>query len=524
MPLGRATRFHPAHTTGVRVTGLSERFFNRFDGLRRAHGSYTVGATATSGKIGGKALTLRKPVTPLLWEEHLAGRIGIGIVPIRDDSTCVFGAIDIDVYPLDLAILFGKVRQFQLPLIVCRTKSGGAHLYLFLANPTPAIVVRRKLSEWAKILGYPKSEIFPKQDVIGGEDDIGNWINMPYQAGELSMRYAVDPDGKAMSPEAFLDLADLVASRIDDLQTTDAHGENRAQLPGAPPCLVRLAVETCPAGTRNSGLYNYGIYAKKAFPSRWEQATRFYNETLMKPPLDDNEVEVIIKSVGKKRYAYKCKDQPICDVCDRPTCLTREFGISGGGEGDVGIEFGELTRVLTKPVTWLWDLNKEVVEFSTESLMNQAAFQQRLVEVLCIYPLPLKPRAWRELVQTRLSRSSEIEVPEDATVDGQLWEYLQRFCTGRATARTLDELLLGKPFTDENRSYFVVTDFLQYLATHRFPSKMNERLLYVSLREHKLEHHRTPLKGIVISYWSVPAFKTQTEDHTPPRVPQEGAM
>jgi hypothetical protein len=57
---------------------------------------------------------------------------GIGIVPIRDDATCVWGAIDIDLdKEPNLTVLAKQVHKLELPLIVCRSKSGGAHLYLF---------------------------------------------------------------------------------------------------------------------------------------------------------------------------------------------------------------------------------------------------------------------------------------------------------------------------------------------------------------------------------------------------------
>ncbi len=47
----------------------------------------------------------------------------------------------------------------------------------------------------------------------------------------------------------------------------------------------------------------------------------------MDPPLGYREVAAVAKSVGKREYAYKCKDSPIEPLCEREVCLTREFGI-----------------------------------------------------------------------------------------------------------------------------------------------------------------------------------------------------
>src|SRR5690242_13304820 len=82
------------------------RFMALFSGLTRCFGQYIVPpgtkATDARGKIEGKAETWSKRLLNVNdWEAHLAGERGLGIVPIRDDDTCLFGAIDIDIYPLD---------------------------------------------------------------------------------------------------------------------------------------------------------------------------------------------------------------------------------------------------------------------------------------------------------------------------------------------------------------------------------------------------------------------------------------
>jgi hypothetical protein len=49
----------------------------------------------------------------------------------NEDDACLWGAIDIDQYPLDHSEVLKRLSRLELPLVVCRSKSGGAHLYLF---------------------------------------------------------------------------------------------------------------------------------------------------------------------------------------------------------------------------------------------------------------------------------------------------------------------------------------------------------------------------------------------------------
>ena len=143
------------------AASLARRFMQRFAGLERAHGTYIIGAsdrTDAKNKLKGRALTKLEPVTEALWAAHLDGSgSGLGVVPIRDDASCTFGAIDIDAYDgLDLPALEAKCLALKFPLVICRSKSGGAHCYLFAEEPITAAEIRTALVEWSAALGYPR--------------------------------------------------------------------------------------------------------------------------------------------------------------------------------------------------------------------------------------------------------------------------------------------------------------------------------------------------------------------------------
>ena len=156
---------------------IENRVFKLFSGLDRAHGSYNLSGKITEkGKKQGNALTKTEPATEELWQQHLDGKYGLGIFPLKDDGTCKWGAIDVDIYNLDFTKLEKDLSKIKLPLIVCKTKSGGAHIYLFLKDFAEAKLVRTKLMEAAVTLGYSGVEIFPKQIRLASEKDFGNWF------------------------------------------------------------------------------------------------------------------------------------------------------------------------------------------------------------------------------------------------------------------------------------------------------------------------------------------------------------
>ena len=184
-----------------------EKFKIIFQGLDRAYGEYTPGDTK-NGKVGGSAITKRDLVSDALWKNHLEGKApSLGIVPIRDDSTCTWGCIDIDTYPLDHKAILNRIKKLNLKITMCRSKSGGAHLFLFFDKPIEAKDVRNKLTEMSAALGYGSSEIFPKQVKLNAErGDTGSFLNLPYFNAENTMRYAFKENGEAATLEEFFEL------------------------------------------------------------------------------------------------------------------------------------------------------------------------------------------------------------------------------------------------------------------------------------------------------------------------------
>ncbi len=112
----------------------AKRLLKTFEGSSLAHGRTTVGKVGRNGKTEAKYTVLREPLTDIVMQHHIEGKQGVNSIPINSDNMCRFGALDIDIYDLDLAELNKKIRKLKLPLFQCRSKSGGAHLFLFLKD------------------------------------------------------------------------------------------------------------------------------------------------------------------------------------------------------------------------------------------------------------------------------------------------------------------------------------------------------------------------------------------------------
>ena len=504
-----------------------------FRGSPRAHGIYHVQPGDPGTKQEGRRWTAKSPATDDLFEGHLEGRLGLGAVPLLLDPPghTWWGAIDIDVYSLDVPAFARLCFSRGIPAVVCRTKSGGVHLYVFFVEPVPTGLVRSTLRQWAGIVGYPDAEVFPKQDLLSeqesdGDSYWGNWINLPYQSGDrTTTRYALGNDGRSLSLGQFLDVAET--SRLDRAYLEDYAAPEAApsdDLPGAPPCLLRMAQGV--TSGRNQALFTAALYFKKTGSLQVQERVDAFNQSSMMPPLSQGEVITTVRAALKKDYNYRCKEQPMASLCDKDVCEDCAFGVAFGRNSrhgsEIGLKLGPLVKILTQPPIWRWQVNDEWIELTTQELTNQKLFLLRVVEVTSARTRPLKPRAWEALLDDVIP-AAPIEVPPaDATADGQLMHHLTRFCHGRAQAKTKDELLLSKPYTDPEtkRSCFVVSDLLAYLAQQRVTG-ITEKWVYARLRDRDLQFHVEVLKGRPVAYWSLPPLDRQTEDFEVPRVEPE---
>ena len=498
---------------------LAEDFATRFAGLRHAYGTFTAtNELREDGKASGKNITISKELSDKdlleLWENHLAGEQSVGIVPIDESNCCLWGAIDVDEYQLDLKGLAKKLAKHKLPLVVCRSKSGGAHVYVFITEPVPASLLQRKLRQLAASIGYGQAEIFPKQtQLLLERGDRGSTLNMPYFGGENSTRYAYGTGGEALTPTEFLERATKITLTASALEKLEASPLTEAVdwLDQGPPCIQHLVVQGFPKGTRNSGLFNVGVFLRKKYPDDWEKRLEDVNMKYMQPPLGAQEVLTIGKQLKRKDYFYRCNDQPIASHCNSPLCRTRKHGIGANGGTPL---FSNLTKQDSEPPIWFLDVEGGRLELETDDLLNQNRFQRKCMDALNKIPPKVKENVWRQIIQQLLDSLTIVEVPKESSTEGHFLELLENFCTERP-ARERDELLLHKPWTDAGKTYFRLGDLMEHLHRNNFKEYQRNKLTS-KLKQLHGEPFFFNIKGRGVNVWFIEEFQSQDEPHDLP--------
>ena len=113
-----------------------------------------------------------------------------------------------------------------------------------------------------------------------------------------------------------------------------------------------------------------------------------------------------------------------------------------------------------------------------------------------------------------------IDVSKDASVEGQFDELLESFCTDIAQASTRDEMLLGKPWTDEHKTHFRIRDLMDYLQRHRFMD-MKTNQVAAKLKDMGAEHLFFNIRGRGVNAWVVPAYESEEPDIDIPDMTQD---
>ena len=492
---------------------LIKRFALLFRGLETAYGTFNLTGKQANGKAKGKASVVRAKRTLATFEKHLNGEQGVGIVPINEDNLCFWGAIDIDQYPLNHSAIVKTVHRQKLPLVVCRSKSGGGHVFIFLKEAVAAEALQNKLNEVASEIGFANTEIFPKQiRLVLERGDTGNFLNLPYFSHENGLRYAFKEDGSAATLEEFVDMAEAAAITPEELGSLLEKEiiEVDERIKNGPPCLQILLRQGFPEGTRNNGLFNLGVYLRKAFPNDWETKILEYNQAVLQPPLDLKEVNIVAEQIRKKDYQYKCSDQPISSFCNRDLCRSRRFGV--GGDANTP-RIANLRKYDSEPPLWFLDVNGSPVELDTEALQRQPKFQILCMEQINTMPRTITRQAWEAQMNTLLSTMIETEgaiihTSEDTSIRGQFYELLEEFTTHMQAALDREEILLRRPWTNEanSRTYFRLKDLEAFLKRQRFTDYRSNKIAQ-RLRDIDGLSEQLSINGRPIRCWSIPAFE-----------------
>jgi hypothetical protein len=505
------------------------QLWDLFQGYEKAYGTYEIKRVKENGKNEGRANTISAPITQNEWDAHIAGTgPGVGIIPLKADDTVSWGVIDIDVNTINHTELEKQCRAMEMPLVICRSKSGGAHCFVFLKEPAAASIVVSALSSFAASLGYGGAEIFPKQTTRYNESDIGNWLNMPYYNADRTSRFCYH-NGQELELQEFCDFAEsmmVTEADLADVKPKSAKGEdlNSGMFEEGPPCLQLLqSMGGFPEGTRNDGMFNVAVYLRKRFPDDWSNKLQEYNLEMCDPPLPLQDINNTQKSVDRKSYEYRCKLAPINAHCHRRLCMRRRYGVGETSDGGKRPEILDVKMVNSDPPLWYMTVNGKRIQLETEQFLNQTAFNTAIAKAIQRNPTKMPPPRFDRFVDELMTGCEVEEVPIDLTPYGQFLILLEGYLLGVSKTTTKDDLRNSNhPFMPgDGTVWFKMAGLMKYLDTHGYRYKSMSHLGQM-MRDAGATPSTSNIKGKSLNLWKMPVPASYADEQETKDTPKFG--
>jgi hypothetical protein len=502
------------------IEHLSTKFFNLFKGNTSVYGvSVMTGVVGADGKHEAKSWLKHEETTTDLWKNHLLGNQSIGQVPITTDGTIRWAAFDIDVYK-DLGVLdmLKLITQYKLPIILCRSKSGGAHAYLFFKEPVKAEIIRVKLQEIATFFGQGGCEIFPKQDKLGtsnnGDVMYGNWLNMPYD-GPRTLRYALNNEEQALTATEFINLAQKLQISESELMGFKLPRNEVVDMEDGPPCLNHLWAEKKDmTNGRNTLLFNTAVYIKKRYADISKDDLKLklttWNAKLVTPLAEKELNSSVVRSTRNKEYQYQCGNPLLKRHCNSHICCQCIYGIDGD-ENAFDPNNKTLIQLLTDPPLFFINYKQTQLTLSKEELWSYDKVRQACMVQSRHIPPKMEQEHWLNLVNGYLQSCTVIDVPPEATPVGQLKELLQHW---KKSASEDTKLILNRqPITNEARELiFRIADLKSMLKTHQFTALPMNLLVEALRSDLQAISKQTTIDGKSVRVWVINEENLQVAD------------
>jgi hypothetical protein len=484
-------------------------------------------------KVEGKARTVDKEIKPEDYQSHVEGGVGIGVIPLLEDNNVNFAAIDIDVYKVEdqkkakLTHSDIALALMETPLIVTKSKSGGIHVWLFSKDGVSARLATDYLNAQAASLGVAGTEVFPKQTERHSDEDIGNWINLPYFG---DTRKAVIPVKSGSVVEyiepdlgVFLDIAEGASTLVTDdfliehttLPPTQRDGEEGTKLWfDGPPCLQTLIVghpekvttiqkkfdrgditqdqydkqmgytqAQLGEGSRNRAFFNVGIYLRRRMN---EHDPDVVLDGTGKKDLENALVEshgewmrltghqgiprelgTLAKQASKGKWGYKCTEEPLKGFCNRRLCLKRKFGV-GTGVSDASFAITGLTIVDTEDKQYYMNVGDTRIHVpDVGSLLNQGEFGKIVTNATNRIWTTMQDAKYKQMMDALLQDADVVEGPPDSDRRAVLLNALHEFVHKKKIDRSKSEtgIFNGRALWDDEgvEAWFKFDQFTEFL-------------------------------------------------------------
>lgn len=480
---------------------IADRMLLLFGGLRSTRYRPAMSEPDTNGKVRpAKIDKWCGPPNVALWEKHLRGECGIGILPPGADGRVLFGAIDVDLYDdaiIDRSSIVERVYAEALPLVPVRTKSGGLHLLLFAAQPVDAGMMAKALRNQALNLGLPLKQ-------AGGSTEIIFQTNiwMPYSNGDNTKRYGIKKHGLQMTTGEFLVAADK--AKLDS--------EAFAVL--AQPVVKGNKVTPDPVDGVGYAAQRLAFYSSElAAMADGEGRNSYLNAAL-------HQMGRLIGAGWIARSKVERELRQVADFIGMDQAKTDEMLRRRNGPIDKGMKepcpdiavpqfVDRITKIISDPPLYLLHVGDRAIELTVETITNFRLFKAIYFQNFDRMP-PVKASEW-DATLTKLMKSVKYEkAPEGANLADRFLLLLNEYLTDRAQGERREDLSRGVPWHDEDsgRRYFTLQGFYRFLVQEKANPFQSESPTQLGRRIRKLGGNDARPgvgKGRSIAAWWVPS-------------------
>lgn len=177
---------------------------------------------------------------------HLSGDTPMGVYPLTDNLTVMWGCTDLDYTedPTEALNLATMLRAAGVNAWVEVSRSKGYHVWTFASEPVPAQVMRNAMLAVHQMLEIPATEVNPKQTSLDGLKGFGNYVRLPYP-GAIETGVTANGRQMVMGVHQSLNLNLFVTQAYDSRSPLGAYVK-LAALYDAPPPPKRVDIDTEP--------------------------------------------------------------------------------------------------------------------------------------------------------------------------------------------------------------------------------------------------------------------------------------
>ena len=254
------------------------------------------------------------------------------------------------------------------------------------------------------------------------------------------------------------------------------------------------------------------MYAKKKFGENFEEEVHKFHHKYFDDPLRPKEIEKIIKQADKKDWGYKCKDQPMCSLCNKSKCRIRKYGV---GDSNIITDVGNVLQYGDNEDT-IYHVtvnNEQTIVCTIEELYDQHKFRKKCLVKLASMPSIMKREDWDMYITTIVSKAIKVKSEFEMTPEGEFRNVLTRYISNQANALDIDDILNGQCFVDheESKVYFRMDQLQEYMRNRRY-GVLTSNQMGIFLRNLGGDYSKRKLnnkKGQLV--WWIPSDKIITK-------------